>query len=93
MQHYSALTQAKYYYAVCEHGNIGTGPQQVLAATLTLSQLEGVDYAHPILMPSPSFKKPKVRLLFKYAIIGRKTEIKIAHAIDMKHQWYLAYFY
>ena len=40
----------------CGHGKVGTGPHQVLAATLTISQPKGVDYAHPILMSPPSFE-------------------------------------
>ena len=32
------------------------GPCQVLAATLTLSQPGGADYAHPILVSTPSFE-------------------------------------
>ena len=35
---------------------MGTGPHQILAATLTLSLPKGADYAHPILMSSHSFE-------------------------------------
>ena len=37
-------------------GHVGMCPQQVLAATLTLFQPEAADYAHNILMSSPSFE-------------------------------------
>ena len=40
----------------CEHVDVGTCPHQVLAATLTLSQPAGADYAHPILVSTLSFK-------------------------------------
>ena len=39
----------------CGHGDIGTGPHQVLAATLTLFTPGGTDYAHHIPMSPPSF--------------------------------------
>ena len=35
---------------------MGTCPYQVLAATLTLFQPEGADYAHHIMMSPPSFE-------------------------------------
>ena len=34
----------------CGHGDMGTGPHQVLAAILTLFRPGGTDYAHHILM-------------------------------------------
>ena len=40
----------------CGHVDVGTCPHQVLAATLTLSQPGGADYAHPILVSTPSFE-------------------------------------
>ena len=40
----------------CGHGDIGIGPHQIVAATLTLFQPEGADYAHHILMSPPSFE-------------------------------------
>ena len=40
----------------CGHVDVGTRPHQVLASTLTLSQPEGADYAHRILMSTPSFE-------------------------------------
>ena len=33
----------------CGHGDMGTGPHQVLAATLMLFQPGGAYYAHPLL--------------------------------------------
>ena len=39
-----------YCRRACGHVDMGTCPHQVLAATLTLSQPGGTDYAHPILM-------------------------------------------
>ena len=38
------------------HVDVGTCPHQVLASTLTLSQPGGADYAHPILVSTPSFE-------------------------------------
>ena len=38
------------------HVDVGTCPHQVLAATLTLSQPRGADYAHSILVSTPSFE-------------------------------------
>ena len=35
------------YRRACEHVDVGTCPHQVLAATLTLSQPGGADYAPP----------------------------------------------
>ena len=40
----------------CGHVDVGTCPHQVLAATLTLSQPRGADYAHPILVSTPRFE-------------------------------------
>ena len=40
----------------CGHVDVGTRPHQVLTSTLTLSQPGGTDYAHPILMSTPSFE-------------------------------------
>jgi len=40
----------------CGHVDVGTCPHQVLAATLTLSQPGWADYAHPILVSTPSFE-------------------------------------
>ena len=41
----------------CGHVDVGTCLHQVLAATLTLSQPGvGADYAHPILVSTPSFE-------------------------------------
>ena len=43
---------------------MGTCPHQVLAVTLTLSQPGGgADYAHPILVSTPSFERPQARLI------------------------------
>ena len=42
--------------SACGHVDVGTSPHQVLASTLTLSQPGGADYAHPILMSTPSFE-------------------------------------
>ena len=36
--------------------DVGTCPHQVLAAPLALSQPRGADYAHPILVSTPSFE-------------------------------------
>ena len=47
---------AETVYSACGPVDVGTCPHQVLAATLTLSQPRGVDYAHPILMSPPSFE-------------------------------------
>ena len=44
------------YSAGTPVGNVGKCPQQVLAATLTLSQPGGADYPHPILVSTPSFE-------------------------------------
>ena len=46
--------QVKYRRA-CVHGDIDTGPHQVVSATLVLFQLRGADYAHHKLMSPPSF--------------------------------------
>ena len=46
-----------YIWRVCGHGDMGTGPHQVLAATLILFQPGGEDYAHRILMSPPSFER------------------------------------
>ena len=40
----------------CGHMEVGTCPHQVLAATLTLYQPGGADYAHLILVSTPSFE-------------------------------------
>ena len=40
----------------CGHVDVGTRLHQVFASTLTLSQPGGADYAHPILMSTPSFE-------------------------------------
>ena len=40
----------------CGHVDKGTCPHQVLVATLTLSQPGGADYAHPILVSTPSYE-------------------------------------
>ena len=40
----------------CGHVDVGTCPHQVLTATLTLSQPGGADYAHPILVSTPSLE-------------------------------------
>ena len=45
-----------HYRCACGHVDEGTCPHQVLAATLTLSQPGGADYAHPILVSTPSFE-------------------------------------
>ena len=44
------------YRRACGHVDEGTCPHQVLAATLTLSQPRGADYAHPILVSTSSFE-------------------------------------
>ena len=44
------------YRRACGHVDVGTCPHQVLAATLTLSQPRGADYAHPLLVSTPSFE-------------------------------------
>jgi hypothetical protein len=43
----------------CGHVDVGTCPHQVLAATLTLYQPGRADYAHPILVSTPSFESPR----------------------------------
>ena len=47
------LTQLR---PACGLVDVGTCPHQVLAATLTLSQPGGADYAHPILVSTPNFE-------------------------------------
>ena len=44
------------YSSACGQVDVGTCPHQVFAATLTLSQPVGADYAHPILVSTPSFE-------------------------------------
>ena len=44
------------------NGDVGTGPHQVLAATLTLFQSEGADYADHILMSPPCFESHRLQL-------------------------------
>ena len=51
----------------CGHVDVGTCPHQVLAATLTLYQPEGADYAHPVLVSTPSFENHR-RACSKYII-------------------------
>ena len=58
----------------CGPVDVGTCPHQALAATLTLSQPEGADYAHPILVSTPSFKatgapeyRPNIQLIKKFS--------------------------
>jgi hypothetical protein len=51
--------------------DVGTCPNQVLADTLTLSQPEGADYAHPILVSTPSFESHRracIRIEFEEKI-------------------------
>ena len=50
----------------CGHVDVGTCPHQVLAATLTLSQPEGADYAHPILVSTPSFESDRRACIMLY---------------------------
>ena len=45
-----------YIRRACGHVDVGTCPHQVLAAPLALSQPRGADYAHPILVSTPSFE-------------------------------------
>ena len=52
----AAYRNNKYCRRACGHVDVGTFPHQVLAATLTLSQPEGADQAHPILVSTPSFE-------------------------------------
>ena len=42
--------------------DVGTCPHQVLAATLTLSQPGGADYAHPILGSTPSLESHRLMM-------------------------------
>ena len=53
----SILENLKHTRRACGHGDMGTGPHQVFAATLTLFQpgVGGSDYAHRILVSPPSF--------------------------------------
>jgi hypothetical protein len=50
------VTGHRYYRRACEHVDVGTCPHQVLAATLTLSQPGGTEYAHPILVSTQNFE-------------------------------------
>ena len=52
----SDIHNSPFFRRACGHVDQGTCPHQVLAATLTLSQPGGADYAHPILVFTPSFE-------------------------------------
>ena len=65
----------------CGHVDEGTCPHQVLAATLTLSQPRGADYAHPILVSSLSFESHR-----RACIDHNLTGILIMTAVDFDYQ-------
>ena len=75
-----------YNRRACGHVDMGTRPHQVLAATLIISQPGGADYAHPILVSTPSFEihrracsAPKGQLISKCplgAIVSTKKPTK-----------------
>ena len=50
------LCLASHFRRACGHVDVGTCPHQVFAATLTLFQPGGADYAHHILVSTPSFE-------------------------------------
>ena len=58
----------------CGHVDVGTCPHKVLAATLTLSQPGGEDYAHPILVSTPSFESHRRACSVIYFCMLLKSE-------------------
>ena len=69
----------------CGHVDEGTCPHQVLAATLTLSQPGGADYAHSILVSTPSFESHRRACLeYCYVIFKASTSIS-SYSLRMKN--------
>ena len=54
----------------CGHVDVGTCPHQVLAATLTLSQPGGADYAHHSTTSPPGFSDLATALQYEYLIMA-----------------------
>ena len=68
----TVLIRETVFRCACGHGDMRTGPHKVLAATLTLFQPGGTDYAHRITASTPGFENLRtslrIYLHFKYIL-------------------------
>ena len=72
----------------CGHVDVGMCPHQVLAATLTLSQPRGADYAQPILVSTPSFESHRRACSLQWGILLCWLQVSTTGAHTYPHTTY-----